>query len=129
MESSSILEDIKKLLGLPKEYTIFDLDITVHINSMFSKLYQLGVDPLSVGKPFAIEDPTTKWSDFLGSETSTIESIKTYIYLGVRLVFDPPQNSFVVTSLKEQMQELEWRIHFESEVTKNEVTESEVTNA
>ena len=129
MESSSILEDIKKLLGLPKEYTIFDMDITVHINSMFSKLYQLGVDPLSVGKPFAIKDATTKWSDFLGSETSTIESIKTYIYLGVRLVFDPPQNSFVVTSLKEQMQELEWRIHFESEVTKNEVTESEVTNA
>lgn len=117
MESSSILDDIKKLLGLPKEYTIFDLDITVHINSMFSKLYQLGADPLSAGKPFAIEDSTSKWSEFLGSETSTIESIKTYIYLGVRLVFDPPQNSFVVTSLKEQMKELEWRIHFESEVT------------
>lgn len=129
MESSSILDDTKKLLGLPKEYTIFDLDITVHINSMFSKLYQLGVDPLSVGKPFAIEDSTAKWSEFLGSETSAIESIKTYIYLGVRLVFDPPQNSFVVTSLKEQMQELEWRIHFESEVTKNEVIESEATNA
>jgi len=117
MEPSSILDDIKKLLGLPKEYAIFDLDITVHINSMFSKLYQLGVDPLLAGKPFAIKDATSKWSDFLGSETSEIESIKTYIYIGVRLVFDPPQNSFVVNSLKEQMQELEWRIHFESEVT------------
>ena len=118
MESSSILDDIKKLLGLPKEYTIFDKDIEIHINSMFSKLYQLGIDPLSLGKPFAIDSSEQTWSDFLGSETSSIESIKTYIYLGVRLVFDPPQNSFVVNAVKEQLNEWEWRIHFESEVPK-----------
>ena len=103
---NSILTDIKKLLGLPAEYDVFDQDIILHINSVFFKLRQLGVGP---EKTFSITDDKTQWSDF-STEMVDYEAIKTYIYMNVRLIFDPPQNSFVVNALQDQIKEYEWRL-------------------
>ncbi len=103
----SILTSIKKLLGISEEYTSFDQDIIMHINYVFSILtQQLGVGPTS---GFLIEDDSATWSDFIEDSTK-FELIKTYIYMKVRLVFDPPTNSVVMESIKNTISELEWRI-------------------
>lgn len=103
----SILTSIKKLLGISEEYTSFDQDIIMHINSVFSILtQQFGVGPSS---GFSIEDDSVTWSDFIEDRTK-FELIKTYIYMKVRLVFDPPTNSVVMESIKNTISELEWRI-------------------
>lgn len=103
----SILTSIKKLLGIPKEYEHFDADIVMHINSVFSTLTQLGVGP---AEGFRIMDEDATWSDFLQDRT-TIESVKSYMYLKVRLLFDPPLNSAVLNSMTNQITEFEWRLN------------------
>jgi hypothetical protein len=104
MVIDSILLSIKKLLGLDEDYTVFDSDIIIHINSAFTILYQLGVGP---SEGFRIIDDTAEWSDFFGLD---IELVKTYIYLKVRLIFDPPQSSFLIEAYNKQIAEFEWRL-------------------
>lgn len=103
---NSILTSIKKLLGIDESYTVFDQDIIMHINSAFFILFQLGVgkDPSS---PFSISDETQEWTDFI--DAGQVDLVKSYIYLKVRLLFDPPQNSALLTAIKEQIAEFEWR--------------------
>jgi hypothetical protein len=120
--TESILTTIKKMLGISEDDTSFDVDIIVHINTAFMTLTQLGVGP-EVG--FSITDTTKKWSDFLGSLT-TIEGVKTYVYLKVRLVFDPPSTSFVIDAIKNQIAELEWRLMVEVEPPPATTTTEEV---
>lgn len=109
---NSILTSIKKLLGLPEEYDVFDTDIIIHINSAFSTLSQLGVGPPD---GFFIEDATEQWGMFLGDDQQ-INSVKTYVYLKVRLLFDPPTTSFAIDSFKKQADELEWRLNAKVDV-------------
>ena len=109
--STSILDSTKKVLGIDADYTAFDVDILMHINSVFSTLNQLGLGP---AEGFAIEDATTTWDAFLGTDLR-LNSVKTYIYLRVRLLFDPPSTSYLITSMKEQLQELEWRLNVNRE--------------
>ncbi len=104
--SDSILDGTKKILGIGPEHEMFDYDIMTHINSVFATLHQLGIGP-SGG--FMIEDNSSKWDDYLEGKKN-LNAVKTYVYLRVRLLFDPPANSFLVTSLNEQRQELEWRL-------------------
>ena len=103
----SILTTIKKMLGITEEYTLFDTDIIVHINSVISILSQIGVGNHPTG--FIVVDKTNKWSDWLSTPTD-LESVKTYIYLRVRLIFDPPTNSAVTKSYEQTIKELEWRL-------------------
>lgn len=103
----SILVSIKKLLGIDSEYTHFDTDIIMHINSVLSVLTQLGVGP---SEGFVIEDSNALWTDFLSSARD-IEMVKAYIYLKVRLLFDPPTSSAAMESAKQLISELEWRIN------------------
>lgn len=103
----SILTSIKKQLGITEDYEAFDPEIIIHINTVFSILNQLGVGPET---PFTIEDKTATWDQFIGGDTR-IEMVKTYIYLRVRLIFDPPTNSFVVDAFKKQYEELEVRMN------------------
>ena len=103
----SILTSIKKLLGIEEDYEQFDVDIIMHINTIFTVLTQLGVGP-SAG--FFIKDKTATWEDFLGSASTSISSAKTYMALRVRLLFDPPASSVVVEAIKETIKELEWRL-------------------
>lgn len=109
--SDSILTSVKKILGIDDDYTAFDLDIITHINSVFSTLHSLGVGP-ELG--FAIEDKTAVWSDFLGGDLR-LNSVKTYMSLRVRLLFDPPATSFHIQAMNEQVREFEWRINSQRE--------------
>lgn len=102
----SILTTIKKMLGITEEYTQFDTDIIVHINTIISALTQIGVGPTT---GFIVVDKTNKWTDWLATVTD-LESVKTYIYLRVRLLFDPPTNSAVTKSHEQIIKELEWRL-------------------
>jgi len=103
----SILDTIKQMLGIPTADVAFDTDIIVHINSAFMVLNQLGVGPDTV---YSIEDKTPTWTDFL-TEMVMYSSVKAYIYLSVRIAFDPPGTSFVLDALTRQKQELEWRLN------------------
>lgn len=107
----SILNSIKKLLGITEEYTAFNQDIIMHINSVFMILNQLGVGPTD---PFAIEDETAVWSDFLEDPTN-FEAVKSYIYLKVRLLFDPPLTGTVTDAIKSNISELEWRLNVQAD--------------
>lgn len=110
----SILTSIKKLLGISEEYTHFDEDIIMHINSAFMTLTQLGVGP---SRGFIIEDDTTCWEDFISNATK-LQAVKTYIYLKVRLVFDSASlGSATLAAYERQIQELEWRLNVGAETT------------
>lgn len=105
--TNSIMLAVKKMLGIAEEYHAFDLDVITNINAVFLTLNQLGVGPKY---PFAITGPETQWEDFLGLEQSQIlQGIQTYMYMRVRMMFDPPTNSFLVDSLQKQIEEMEWR--------------------
>ncbi len=98
----SILTTIKKMLGIEESYDHFDSDIVIYINSAFMNLNQLGVGPIG---GFKIEDADATWDNFV-SERLDLEGIKTFIYLKVRLIFDPPQTGFLMDAIKSQIQEL-----------------------
>lgn len=108
--NESILESIKKLLGLDSSYTAFDQDIIIHINSVFMILRQLGVGP---EQGYKITSSSNVWSEFTNDDLF-IESVKTYIYLKVRLIFDPPQNSGTVQAIQSEISEFEWRLNVAS---------------
>jgi hypothetical protein len=110
---SSILKSTKKVLGLSEDYIAFDLDIMTHINAAFSILNQLGVGP-STG--FTIEDEQAQWSSF-SSDAAVVNLVKTYVYLKVRSLFDPPTMSYLVESVKRQLEEYEWRLQVMAETT------------
>lgn len=103
----SILTSIKKLLGIEDEYTQFDSDLIMHINTVFLNLTQLGVGP---SEGFMIEDDAAVWEDFIGDSTQ-LQAVKTYVYLKVKLLFDPPLSSSVIDSMNRMISELEWRLN------------------
>ena len=109
--TTSILLSIKKMLGLDKDYDIFDPELIIHINSVFGTLHQLGV---GLEESFTITGDSEIWSDFT-TEGEEIEEVKSYMYMRVRLLFDPPSSSFVLASFKEQIKELEWRLQCKAE--------------
>lgn len=102
----SILTSIKKLLGITEAYEHFDPDIIMHINSVFMILTQMGVGP---AEGFIIEDETSVWSDFM-PDTIKLESVKSYMYLKVKLLFDPPTSGIVTEAMNRQISEYEWRL-------------------
>ena len=104
----SILDSVKKVIGMDPGYTAFDVDVIMHINSMFSKLYNLGVGPKTAA--FEIEDKTAKWSDFLQGKTN-INMAKTYVCMSVRLIFDPPATSFGIDAIQKEIDQMGWRLN------------------
>jgi hypothetical protein len=111
----SILTSTKKILGIDASYTAFDPDITTHINTAFSSLTQLGVGPEA---GFMIEDETSIWDDyFVFADDPQYIAIKTYVYLRVRLLFDPPTTSYAIAAFDDQRKELEWRLNVHREST------------
>lgn len=106
--TQSILDSTKKILGLPTTDTSFDTDILLHINSVFATLTQVGVGP---DTGFMIEDSGATWDAFIGSDSPQYNSVKTYVYLSVRVVFDPPNTSFVLDHMNNKIRELEWRLN------------------
>ena len=120
----SILISIKKMLGITKEYDHFDNDLIMHINSVFMILTQLGVGPSS---GFIITGEYETWDAFL-PEGQNLESVKSYMYMKVRLLFDPPSSSIVMECMNRMISELEWRLKVEAEfhIASEEVTEDGV---
>ena len=109
----SILTSIKKMLGITEEYTHFDADIIMHINSVLMILTQLGVGPKN---GFVIEDKLSLWMDFVPEANPVkLEAIKSYIYLKVKLLFDPPLSSSAMEAADRLISELEWRINVTAE--------------
>jgi hypothetical protein len=107
MADGSILNQTKRVLGLAEDYTVFDQDVIMHINSTFSTLHQLGVGPAN---GFAIQDASATWDQFLGGDP-TINSVKSYVHICVRMLFDG--NSLSPETLrmfKASKDELEWRL-------------------
>jgi hypothetical protein len=102
----SILTSIKKLLGIAEEYTHFDQDIIIHINSVFMILNQIGIGP---SEPFQITGSDEIWMDF-SSDIKNLGCVKSYIYLKVKMLFDPPLSGSVVESTNKLISELEWRL-------------------
>lgn len=103
----SILISVKKVLGLADDYTAFDQDVLMAINSTFNTLTQLGVGP---EEGFAIDDSTAEWSDFIGLDNN-LNSVRTYVCLKVRMLFDPPTTSYLITAMEKQITELEFRLN------------------
>lgn len=103
----SILGSIKKLLGITEVYDVFDKDLVMHINSVFFVLTQLGVGP---EEGFTIQDETAVWDDFIPCGAN-LEAVKSYVYLKVRLLFDPPQSSALTEAINRQISEFEWRLN------------------
>ena len=104
--TESILTSIKKLLGLSEDDTSFDQDLIIHINTVFFTLNQLGVGP---EEPFRIEGKSESWDEFVGE--GEVEAVKSYIYLKVKMLFDPPSNSALLEAMKESAKEYEWRLN------------------
>lgn len=104
---TSILTSTKKILGIAEDYTVFDLDILTHINATFSILSQLGVGAVD---GFFIEDKDAEWGD-LAITPNQLNLVKTYVFLKVRMLFDPPTTSFMITAATDQIKEYEWRLN------------------
>lgn len=107
----SILTTVKKALGNAEDDTTFDTDIIMHINSVLAILSQLGVGP---NTGFSISDKTAVWSDFIANSYK-LSFVKSYVFLKVKLLFDPPLSSAVIDSMKQMISELEWRIQVEAD--------------
>lgn len=105
--SESILTSIKKLLGIDENYTHFDADIVMHINSVFSILTQMGVGPAN---GFSISGKDEPWSAFITDKPNIFSLVKSYVYMKVRLLFDPPLSSAAIESINRQISEFEWRL-------------------
>lgn len=112
----SILTSIKKLLGIASEFTEFDADIIMHINTVLMVLTQLGIGP---SEGFVIEDDMATWYDLI-PDYRKHQAVKTYIYLKVKLVFDPPLSAAAITAINEAIKEYEWRLNVSAETPQPE---------
>jgi hypothetical protein len=110
----SILTSVKKYLGFEEEYTVFDEDIIMHINNVFNTLTQIGCGP---EEGFVIADASTTWDDYNpGNPTknlTVINMVKEYMFLKVKMIFDPPSSSAVSQAYENKAAECEWRIRIE----------------
>lgn len=107
-----ILTSVKKAIGIDSDYRVFDPDLVMFINSTFATLHQLGVGPT---EPFSITlDEQKCWQEFIEHD-DRLNSVKNYVFIKAKMIFDPPQNSFLLDSLKQQADELEWRLMVASE--------------
>lgn len=103
----SILDNTKKLLGIDTTDESFDTDVITLINSTIFSLSQMGIGPIN---GFIVTSKDDVWTDWISTTTINLEGVKTYLYLKVKIVFDPPSNSTVIESFNKNMQELEWRM-------------------
>lgn len=113
--NNSILSTIKKMLGFESEYEAFDEDLVVLINGIIRELYQLGVGE----ECFALTGSEQTWIEYLGGTSGILDDVKSYIYYKVRLIFNPPSNSFVVNSYKDAINETAWRICTTQDMKRN----------
>lgn len=110
----SVLTSIKKLLGITEEYKQFDQDLIIHINSVLMVLTQIGIGP---SEGISIQDENTTWTDLI-PDVSKLEAVKTYVYLKVKMIFDPPTSSSVMDAINRSINEYEWRLNVNADSSK-----------
>lgn len=111
----SILNTIKELLGIPADQLNFDTEVITHINSAFSDLYDIGVGP---SEAFSIQDDNAIWDDFLEGRVD-FENAKQYVYLSVKVIFDPPASASALAALERRLDKLEWKLQVKGETIEN----------
>ena len=114
VNTKGILASVKLMLGMEPDYNAFDTDLIIHINTCLAELYQVGVGT----EPFQLDltnPETSEWEDFIGNEDVALNMVKSYTYLSLRTLFDPPQNSFVLDAQHKKAEELLWRIRVEAD--------------
>lgn len=123
--NESILISVKGSLGIPENYEYFDQQILFHLNSVMAILPQIGAGP---PEGFIVEDETATWGDLIGdtSDRNKFLYVKSYVYLRVRLLFDPPSSSSVIDAMERQLRELEWRITVTHDIPYDEEDGEEV---
>ncbi len=109
--TNSILTSTKKLLNLPEDYDEFDQVILMNINAVFSDLEQLGIGPPG---GYMIEDESANWDDYLSNDYR-LNNVKMLMYFKVRMAFDPPDTSYHINAIQEQIKELTFRINLTRE--------------
>lgn len=115
---ASILNSVKKDIGVGVDYNHFDPEIITAINTAFSNLNQLGAGPKA---GFSISDDTTEWSDYISDESSPLLGfVRTYVSKKAKMLFDPPTSSALMEAMKENIKELEFRINVEVDPSKDE---------
>lgn len=102
----SILKTIKKICGVQDDIEVFDLEIATHINSALSTLTQLGIGPT---EGFFVEDNAATWTQFYGTD-KRFNSIRSFVCLQVKSIFDPPESSYAVAAMERQIEEIKWRL-------------------
>ena len=108
MATDSVLSSVKKTLGLQPEYTPFDDELVIHVNSVLGTLNQLGIGPVG---GFEIQGDAETWSQFFATEDPRYNPVKSYVTLRVRMIFDPPAQQHLTNAFNEQIKELEWRLN------------------
>ena len=106
--NESIFDSIKALLGPDASYEVFDQDILIHINTAIAVLTQIGVGPAS---GFMVTGSDETWFDFIGDSDKSLNMVKTYVYMKVKMAFDPPVNSSALSAYQEACKEYEWRLN------------------
>ena len=110
--NESILTSTKKFLMIAEDYEAFDPDIIMHINTVLRRLNQLNVGVQN----FFITDKTKTWDEFLpGEDEARYNQAKEYVFLRVRILFDPPQSSSVMKALEDNMREYEYMLYIEAD--------------
>lgn len=110
-DADGILDTVKKMLGVDLVDDSFDMELIIFINDVFSKLNQLGVGPTTT---YVIDDRLDKWTDFL-LDRADLNMVRTYMYLQVRITFDPPTNPSLLENMMKRIQEYEWRLNVQAE--------------
>ena len=112
MSNGSILTDVKTMLGIYYEDNAFDAELIMHINGTFMTLHQLGIGPES---GFYITGPDTEWSEF-SDNAHLVDSVKMFVFMKVRMIFDPPASSVVADAINQRLSEIEWRLTSQAEM-------------
>lgn len=111
----SILLSTKKILGIGADDESFDLDILTFINTAFSTLNDVGVGVLG---GLHIDGPDYEWDDFAadcGVDDTQVNDIRTYVFLRVRMLFDPPGTPYLINAFEKQLEEHVTRISIRRE--------------
>lgn len=109
-DADSILDTVKKMVGVDLVDDSFDMELIIFINDVFSKLNQLAVGPTTT---YVIDDRLDKWTDFL-LDRADLNMVRTYMYLQVRITFDPPTNPSLLENMMKRIQEYEWRLNVQA---------------
>lgn len=108
---NSILQSTKQVIGIAQSYTVFDENLIMAINTHLAQLTQLGLGP---DEGMQVTDETNLWSEFFGND-KVLNMARSYIFLNVKLEFDPPATSFAIGAIEKQIEKLEWRLNVHRE--------------